>query len=299
MRFSQKIGKTPVDSPLQVESADPTLRSAIWNVLYRTVLEDSFAPGGPRFNDALLDDLWEFFYKLQVDERPQAKHALVQLKHWVMNTDWYRLYDLLEFVTGSIQPSRLRAFESACNKVLERERSAFRLVRGTVLPVNDLVEFHSVLEADELLEEYGLEGCRSHLAIALTELSRRTGTPDYDLAILEAARAVRALMSDLETAIPADDSATNPGTTETPPALPEELASALKGIFAVGDRIENRHIFRTAGRPPGMAEAKFMVVTASATINFLLATSRAGERSVRPDSQRSLPDSPAPPPLIE
>ncbi|MCB2199900.1 hypothetical protein KQI63_10865 [bacterium] len=267
MQFSQKIGKTPVDTALQVDSANETLRSALWNILYRTILED---PHKPTYNKELLDDLWEFFYKLPVDERPQPKHALVQLKHWVVNTDWFKLYDLLEFIVGSIQPSRIIAFESACNKVLERERSAFRLLKGIVIPITDMVEFRAVMEASDLLDEYGLDACRSHFATAVGEISRRGGVADYELAILEAGRAVRALFAEMVDGDQLEGTTTLQQVNTSAP-LPGGLKNALASLFMLETAPNGEHLFDTEKRSPGLEEARLMVVMASATINYLLA----------------------------
>lgn len=284
MQFSQKIGKSPVDTALQVDSANETLRSALWNILYRILLED---PHKPSYNKELLDDLWEFFYKLPVDERPQPKHALVQLKHWVVNTDWYKLYDLLEFIVGSIQPSRIFAFESACNKVLERERSAFRLLKGTVIPITDMVEFRAVMEASDLLDEYGLDACRSHFATAVGEISRRGGVADFDLAILEAGRAVRALFSELGNDEPEAEGNTLQQINTSAP-LPVGLQQALTTLFMLDAETRNGHLFDGEKRAPGLEEARFMVVMASATINYLLAFAGPPPEAERAPVQKRL-----------
>ena len=286
MQFSQKIGKSPVDTALQVDSANEALRSALWNILYRTVLED---PHKPSYNKELLDDLWEFFYKLPVDERPQPKHALVQLKHWVVNTDWYKLYDLLEFIVGSIQPSRIFAFESACNKVLERERSAFRLLKGSVIPITDMVEFRAVMEASDLLEEYGLDACRSHFATAVGELSRRGGVADFELAILEAGRAVRALFQGISgEAAEEDESSPAIRQLATSAPLPPGLQQSLAALFNLDRESLNGHLFDDEPRSPGLEEARLMVVMASATINYLLAFAGPPPEQAKPSAPKRL-----------
>lgn len=298
MNFSQRIGKTPIDTSLQVESANEALRAGLWNVLYRFLIEEGLRPGGGSFTESVLDDLWERFYKLAVDERPKPQHASVQLKHWVFTCDWYRLYDLLEFLVSAMPQKRVAAFEAAVNKVLERERSAFRLMRGMVVPITDAVEFDSVVAANDSLRMHGIDASREHLGNALGELAQRAGAGDYDYAALEAARAVQALYEHLT------------GRTEATPReamdaidpehlLPPPLHDLLDLLFRVGDQPDTRHFFRQSPRDAGLAEARFMVVSASAAIHYLLDRAEGLEPPATvADTPKRLtggtPDTPAP-----
>lgn len=60
MRFSQRIGKTPVKDKLQIENIDSDLRNQLWNV----ILENFFYK---------LEDNYDFYYSKETDRGMACK----------------------------------------------------------------------------------------------------------------------------------------------------------------------------------------------------------------------------------
>lgn len=283
MKFSQRIGKTDPELDLQVERADPALRTALWNVIWRHLVADDSPGTPPDLNASYFDEIWEFFFKRPTDEQPPALEAAAYLKKWVQECDWYRLYDLLEFFWTILPPSETRVYEVDVNRALERERSAYRMVQAAIVPVSDALEVEEITGAVRRAEEHGIEAAQTHLARALKELAVRD-EPDYDGAVLQAVRALR----EVARFITRDtDAGLVEALDEVDPhnMLPQRFRVGLVNLFEEGDALDERHLFREAEVPVGMPEARYYVVSVSAVINYLLAltgpkalTSRSGAR---------------------
>ncbi len=73
MKFSQRIGRRPVKTVLQVESMDEDLRNRLWN----TVLEDflgnlsDYAKYGESNKRKALRAVWKEFFKKPIDNIPK------------------------------------------------------------------------------------------------------------------------------------------------------------------------------------------------------------------------------------
>ncbi len=293
MRFSQRVGEEELNTELQVRGADKPLRVALWNVSYR-YLVDRVDSGSPEVRDDLLQDIWEYFFKRALDEIPPYLELLARMKAWLMECDWHRMYDFVEFLWSILPPTSANSFASLCNKALESERSAYRFVRDRIMPITDAMEIRELTDAVERTGAVGLEVAQELLARALDNLALRE-TPDYDRAVLESVYAVRIVakgMAGDEHASVADAF----GALDPEGILPERLgfaATALFGENAKGE--EATHLFDEGEADVTLAEARFMILAASATINYLL--SLAGNDPVTVTTQlrdnRSLGEGPA------
>jgi|GEM_PF-2933116 len=269
MRFSQRIGKEPIETDLQIEGMDQTIRITLWNVIYKYIIDDPWGTPHPVFHDGCLEDIWEYYLKRASDELPDEMDLVRMLKASVLNDEWYKVYDLIEF-TGTVLPRTvLKGYEVAVNKALEQERSAFRLLNYKIVPITDAAEIKEITGAVQTLGEKGpLAEVQKHLAEALKNLGELQA-PDYDLAILEIVRAVKSL-AEVATAGKSGSIKDLIKLLDADEMLPKKFKSAMVGLFELGDQINNKHLFRESEFNIGLEEARFMVVTGSALINYLL-----------------------------
>ncbi len=147
----------------------------------------------------ILRSIWIKFLKLPIDDmlsslNRQKRHRESRIyKNIFFHLDWYRIYDLLEFIVEyeNQNDSRiLDALISTVNGAFEEEKSAFRFVDTTIVKIVDKTEFS---EIEESLERCAaIPGAQYHIKKALSLLSKREN-PDYPNSIKESVSAVETM----------------------------------------------------------------------------------------------------------
>lgn len=282
MRFSQRIGVTPVKVDLQIESMDNDLRTGLWNVFKILYIDSS----PPSYNDQLNQSelhrlfslLWLDHFKLPLDSLPiwyreASKHVREGfLKNW----SWYEVYDFLEFVVKKDKTlSRSESLTNACNRMLERELSAYRFVNQELVQITDKVEIKEVEEAINTAHPKGLQGVNVHLSTALQMLADKRN-PDYRNSIKESISAVESIAQVMS----GDPKATLGNALkliEEKIGIHKALKSGLSSIYGYTSDAEGIRHAMLEEREIHFEDAKYMLVSCSAFINYLIVKSdRAG-----------------------
>ena len=277
MKFSQRIGKTSIKTLLQVESIDNDLKNRIWNVL----LEDFF----DKIQDYSMNDqetekghlckyLWTQFFVFPIDTISSYDSGKVFvpgfisfLRKWYFNeAEWYEIYDFLEIISIVDNFSYHLNVTLSINKVLEREVSGYRIVNKKVVQITSENEIAEIEEALNKGERFS--SVNAHLSRALHLLADRNN-PDYRNSIKESISAVEALCK----IIIVDDNATL-GKALNEIEKKVELHKALKTAFSslygfTSDAGGIRHSLLENNLRLKFEDAKFMLVSCSAFINFL------------------------------
>ena len=278
MRFSQRQGYKPAKKIMQADSMDEELRNGLWNAL--TIHYWSSAQG-KRFirNDEemypLAQDLWLDFFKKPLDTIPHTwTDTRNYLKSYFLNCNWFEVYDFIEFIANNYYNSSTNAmFRNYANSILEREVSGYRFIAGEIAPITSKEE---IAEIEEALEsKKSLKPVATHLSSALDFLSDKK-SPDYRNSIKESISAVEAicrLITDKENATLGQALKVVKGKITMHPAL-EQAFSKLYGYTSDEDGIRHSLL----DEPDiGFEDAKFMLVSCSAFINYLkLKASKAG-----------------------
>ncbi len=102
MRFSQRMGFTPVKDKIQKDGMDDDLRTGLWNVFYSQVLDD--VRGHRSWQNSAFYDLiiaiWQDFWCVPLDSLPgdsETVYAHLQ-RYWYEEKPWYKNYDFIQFV---------------------------------------------------------------------------------------------------------------------------------------------------------------------------------------------------------
>jgi len=180
---------------------------------------------------------------------------------------WYEVYDFVEFVVNNHPYVELNEeFVNRSNMVLEGEASAYRFVGKVITKITDETEMS---EIEEVLELNPVKPVREHIRTALTLLSDRKD-PDYRNSSKESISAVESMAS----IICGDKKATlgdaikkieEQGKMQWHPAL----KSALDKLYGyTSDEGGIRHFLKGDSKVD-FEEAKFMLVTCSAFVNYL------------------------------
>lgn len=200
--FSQKIGLKPIKSVLQTGSMDNDLRTALWNVLgiyywdrFGSEFASSYTSPGYEEDRAMCKILWMWHLKLPADT--MSYEWIVLYKHirgHFLSCSWNEVYDFLQFVAVNFKCAYPHQdanadFIFACNNVLKKELSAYRIVGDDIVQITSDEE---IVEIEGVLALKKLGPVQEHIKTALDHLSRKE-KPDYRNSIKESISAVESI----------------------------------------------------------------------------------------------------------
>lgn len=269
MKFSERIGAAPSLQTIQLEEMNESLRNSLWNVLNLT-----YGKTGHELWSLLCRASFLHFFKLPIDDVPKYEHRCQEwLRFRFYEMQWFQVYDYLEFLVKISRPVfeyKVKPGELASlfNHYLEREMSGYRFIDGLLAPISNSEETCAVLEAIEESSRSGLQGAATHIKSALQLLSLKP-QPDFRNSIKESISAVESVAKQL----------TGSECSGLAPALNalEQIApmhGALKSAFVklygyTSDEHGIRHAMLEDGQV-GFDEAKYMLVSCSAFVNYLV-----------------------------
>ncbi|CAE6689843.1 AbiJ-NTD4 domain-containing protein [Xanthomonas arboricola] len=274
MRFSERQGFVAPRNALQLESMDGELRTSLWNVVQEVLWSSHESRSSYSYTThsnlyELIRLYWRDYFKIPTNDIPEYIQRTVDaVRTAFFEFEWYETYDFIEFTSSILGRSRPR-FIHACNEVLGREMSGYRLVDTQIVPISSSSELEAIEEAIGITN--GLAGANAHLKRALELLSDRK-SPDYRNSIKESISAVEAVAQ----AITGDQSATLGAalkeiSTKAPmhPALNKSLSS-LYGYTSDSDGIRHA-LLEESGLD--FVDAKFMLTACAAFVNYMLGKS--------------------------
>ena len=275
--FSDRIGITEKPSVIYVDSVPDALRNSLWNFIH-----GYFESRYDRWI-ALARFVAKFYLKVPVDELPIRDY---ECRKWIKNvlysSEWHEVYNLIEFLVSynsrilSNPPLRQERLIENYNLILERESSGFRFISGVLAPISNSAEALEVTEAIAASQISGMTGAHAHLNQAVVLLGQKP-EPDYRNAIKEAVSAVESMARLLANEANADGLAGAlrelSKKVEIHPAL---QAGFIKLYGYTSDEDGIRHAILDK-KEIGYEEAKFMVVSCSAFVNFLITNGAKGQ----------------------
>jgi hypothetical protein len=272
------MGIRPATKAIQRESIDGELLNCLWNAL-TSCLWNRWSPrerSGFQDEDAerveaVVKSIWIHYFKRPVDTLPEFDpnahtSAYDVIRDHFFGGEWWEVYDLIEFLIKRVPEEWKSALTRAVNHFMTAENAAYRIVGDEVVEITDEQE----IEAIESALEKGLKACRSHLSHALQLLSDRK-RPDYRNSIKESISAVEAVckvVAGKPKSTLADCIKVISATNKIHPAFEQAL---LKLYGYTNDEGGIRHALTEESVTPEYSDAKFMLVAASAFVNFILA----------------------------
>jgi len=278
MRFSQKIGMTSVRDSIQIESIDEKLENRLWNTIqinFFDVIGVNFYHSVEKDSDIgyVFQAIWQEFFGNRADEIPKnqqrdisAREFVGYIKDWFFKSHWFEKYDFLEFLS-KIDINYLRIeFDLNCNKSLKKEMSAYRLVDGYIVQITSEEEIAEI--EDALLNSFKWEPVNTHLKTAIEYFSNREN-PDYRNSVKESISSVESLCI-----IITEDKDATLGKALSIIEKKYQIHGALKNAFSslygyTSDSGGIRHSLLEDDIIVTMEDAKFMLVSCSAFINYL------------------------------
>jgi uncharacterized protein with PIN domain len=213
------------------------------------------------------------YFKQPLDTLPRDWGQTYKvLREYFFACPWYETYDFLEFVPSNYPatyPDENDTFRQYCNRILERELSAYRFVGDKLTQITSEEEIASVEEAMAATDS--LRPVTLHIKTALGLLADRK-SPDYRNCIKESISAVEAackLITNDEKATLGEAIKKFKSKVGLHAAL-EKASLSMYGYTNDADGI--RHALM---EEPTLTfeDAKFMLVSCSAFVNYLTAKS--------------------------
>ncbi|TCP22363.1 hypothetical protein EV195_11212 [Tenacibaculum skagerrakense] len=279
MRFSQRIGKRPIKVELEKEKLSTELRNSLWTLIIELVIEsknedtDRFKreKWTPRSN--FFRSIWIHFFKRPIDNLPishdiyygqvEYLQAQYEIRKWFYGVEWDLALDFVEFCVNY----DANMYSDQFNSILKREMSAYRFVDGSLVEINSKEE---VVEIETAIKNSGkFNSVKTHLKRAI-ELYADKKNPDYRNSIKESISAVESLSK-----IIVQNNKTTLGQAlkiiEKKHNIPKSLKSAFSSLYGyTSDEGGIRHSLLEKNVKIDMEEARFMLITCSAFVNYLI-----------------------------
>jgi len=297
LKFSQRIGITPVTKKLQVDSMDDDLRNSLWNEYHPILIEISatddpeYNPRGGKPTQYFSFILYSVFFKkrledisilgldgpdLMVTKNFTFEKVVDNIRTYFFECKWFEVYDLIEFTLEKFRGSHPTSYFSIkgtineFNEILKRENSAYRFINKKLAPITNSNEIEEIQKAIAISGSFtALEGCNIHLTEALNKLSDKQN-PDYRNSIKESISAVESIAKVIsgrknDTLKPALDK------INKKLKLHDKLVLGLKRLFDyTSDADGIRHGIEDSPNCD-IEDARFMLVSCSAFVNYLIA----------------------------
>lgn len=275
MRFSERIGKRSAKVELQVESIDQNTRNRIWNCIlefYDKLDTDDFYGVSQKMEISTY--LWKEFFKQPIDDFPKSSmsyqksigHFISTLREWYFKWEWYEVYDFVEIIS-QIDRTLNFNFTQNCNNVLDQELAGYKIINGVIVQITSEVEVEAIQEAINNTTSW--TSVNTHLEEALKSLSDRQN-PNYRNSIKESISALEATCK----IITGDEKATLGkalAELEDRKILHKALKTGFSSIYGyVSDSGGIRHALKENDNYVDGHEAKFMLISCSAFINYLI-----------------------------
>jgi len=275
--FSERFGLEAKRTVVQIDSMDDALRAGLWNAvtsnpfLLRSGASLSAQFAAVSLQKRLSRAIWSDFFKRAHDTMPTAwEDQYADYREYFFNAAWNKVYDFLEFIGAHYvaTTSERGEFFKECNHILEREVSAYRFVNGSIAQLTAPAEIEAIEAASNLPSPLG--AVSAQLNSAFLHLTNRE-TPDYRNSIKESIGAVESMCSiiagqekaDLNTALK---------TLEKKLDLHGALRRGFDSLFGyTSDSDGIRHGLMLDKSELTFDDAKFMLVTCSAFVNYLKA----------------------------
>jgi hypothetical protein len=275
MLFSKRKKLSSVRDTVQKDDVDLALRHGLWNALHICLwLNLEYSDYRNQFSTAnfyhLFQHYWHNLFKLPLDNLPDYfDRALERVRKHFLECDWFEVYDFVEF-TAQNCPDEFRVdFIKFCNQILEKELSAYRFVDVQLVDITSEEEIESIEAAITSTNKYS--GAKEHLRTALGFISDRK-SPDYRNSVKESISAVESLCVSLTGESKATlGSALN--KIEESHRLHPAFKKALSNLYGyTSDSDGIRHALLEEN-DISYSDAKFMLVSCSAFINYVLGKS--------------------------
>ncbi len=163
LTFAQFEGVSPLPTQLKTKQTSRVLRARLWDVVYSACRQNMRGPYSLSiyWADVSKDYQITQFGRFSDEISASLEQFVKVLKPQFESTDYVKVYGTVEWFARRC-PNLAPHFE----RVLEEQRSAYRLVEGSMFAITSEQEGDTIREAVAVLDETGLGAARKHLVQA-------------------------------------------------------------------------------------------------------------------------------------
>lgn len=292
--FSEDMGFNPCNTKMQIDDLDDKTRTLIGNQLFSicSTIFDSAQNGRynflyilkPPYNDSrrnfigsdfcrsLLSNVFGRSVRRDPDLIYPWKNDFTEISQVILEAPYNEVFDILWFTCNWISRYTTSDFSkemyTALNSLFEEEYVGYRFIAGKIVPITDKTEMQEIEKACQT----PFEGARTQLQKALGFLSDREH-PDYKNCVKESISAVESVC---ETIVGSDNGATLGKAVkhleEHGLKIHSSLREGISKLYGYAcDQGGVRHGEGEVESTVTFEEAKLMMVTCSAIVNYLVA----------------------------
>lgn len=271
LSFSQRMGLTPKEFPLQVDSLDDATRMDIWNAFYKSfdLLSSCHYLSQLEPEEGVFwEFVWSNFFGKDLSLLDDLRELYEKIRSFIVNDkiQWYRVLDLCEFII-QIPMKKAESFGKILNIVFTKNNVAYRVIGPEISPITDEQEIQAIKTAMALPDK--LSGARTHISTALQLLSNREN-PDYRNSIKESISAVEAVCMVLVGDESASLGKALKHLEDNGIKIHPSLKSGFSSIYGyTSDQGGIRHAMIEEGAVVTQEDALFMLVSCSAFCHYL------------------------------
>ena len=259
---SERYGYVKVSDALIIERITPEIRTAIYNCyklyIYPRQFDGTYS--------AVQNEVCTHFLNqvLLNHSHNYISPFLLESKH-----EWFKYLDLLEFIIAILIKTNsdiANKFANEINKDFERLNYEYRIINNLVTPISSKEEVHSIEEAIGSAKE----NIKEHLNSALKHLANKE-KPDYRNSIKESISAVGVLCREMtgENDLGKALFALEKKQSKLHPQLKCAFDNLYRYVNEKQSGIRHELMDESGTYVPNYHEAKYMLVTCSAFINYL------------------------------
>ncbi|MCK4250408.1 hypothetical protein KAX97_03120 [candidate division WOR-3 bacterium] len=270
MLFSERYGhkKTVM---LKKDEMPNHLRTRIWNVFHNQIFKKAEQEIENLFIDTSLQftrNLWDRFLKgdLWAFDKLSPLYKVMKIKESYDKLKWFEIYDFVEYCLEFIPKPTLKPKEVIVydiNKIFEDEKAYYRIINEKVRPITSEEEIKEIEKALNIHDKFA--PVQEHLSKALDKWADRRN-PDYANSIKESISAVDLLVQII---LGKEGSL---GKLVDGLNIHPALKKAFNNLY--GWTSNDAGIRHPKSKEPlscGESEARYMLITCSAFINYIIA----------------------------
>jgi hypothetical protein len=267
MSFSSRYGYAK--SEIQFDKVDDILKNRIWGTFYQQEYDFYDTIEWANYTTGIEKMMIEMgiSYSFPANRICKDKNANSLKDFLIKSTEWYLIYDFIEKYLNISEDKTAMQMIAKFNRILEEEASGYRIVNKIVVPITNLTEINTITEAIQ----NQFDSVQTHLSKAL-ELYADRKKPDYENSVKESISAVEAMCC-IITKMDGRDATLghamkklkDNGIVVHP--FMEEAFCKLYNYTSNAEGIRHGGINYT--KVPS-EDAKYMLVTCSAFINYLI-----------------------------
>jgi len=274
-RFSERYGFVEVRDTFQIEDIDDGLKNRLWNKIENFYI-DSINIGSnvhiqlmytikDKRDKDFFEKIYDVFFKISDIPAYVNIHKITEkIEEYYLKMQWFEIYDFIEYISKIYHKEELNIqFRKEVNQVLKEEMSAYRFVDNYIASIIDEVEIGELEEALEC--KY--TPVRQHLSNALELLENsnyQNSIKESITAVESVAKIITGKETDLANCLKVMDIDLN-----------KQFKTSMINLYGWTCKEDGiRHGHTGEELKTSFEEAKYMLVSCSAFVNYLIAKNK-------------------------